>query len=361
MEISRDITVDNKKLCNHTDRLAQFLSGGPINPITVEVDLSMSCNHKCPACTYAQSHKNIHLSKEVSDKIISEIGKLGAKGMIISGGGEPLMNPLFPYFVEKVAKKGVDITLTTNGQLLHKYFEEALRYCKRIRVSVDAATEEIFQRTHGMGPKHFNRVIANIAEAVRLKKDKRLDVDLGVSFLICESNYHEIEDAIRLFKKLGVNFIHFKPLQMYKPERGHYYKYFDEMPNIGHLKEEYESKNFMIHFSRSKYFNLESSQRKYKKCHGAHLDVIIGADGKLYTCCHFKYMKANEYGEVLNGGIVSAPAIKDKRNKVKADCIPLCRLDGVNEFLQLLEDGHLKIDNLQSPYKTKPPIDINWI
>ena len=332
---SRIVNVDNQSLLLHKENLSNYLLRGITIPITLEVDPTLSCNHRCPSCTFPNIKRNpMVLSRHIQDKILQGLKKASnIKGMIISGGGEPCMSTRLGEFVKSISELGIDITLTTNGQLIHKHFHNLMNCLKRIRFSIDAASTESFMSTHGMDAKDYFQVMENLQRAIAYKRENKLDIDIGVSFLICEQNYREVVSAIQLYKNMGVDFLHFKPMQYWdRRNKRYYYKPIPGIDEIFSIINEYKSGGFKISYSRENYYKAARANITYSKCHGAFFSVIIGADGKAYTCCHFKYNQRYCYGDLHQENL------KSIINKVKAqltdDCFPNCKMDALNQFVE---------------------------
>jgi len=330
----RFVNIDNQSLLLHKDNLSNYLLRGKTTPITLEVDPTLSCNHRCPNCTFPNIKRNPRvLSRHVQDKILHGLKASNIKGMIISGGGEPCMFNRLGEFVKSVSELGIDITLTSNGQLIHKHFHNLMHGLKRIRFSIDAASPESFMFTHGMEATYYYQVLENLRSAVAYKRENRLEIDIGVSFLMCEHNYREVESAIRMYEKIGVNFLHFKPMQYWdRRTKRYYYKPIPGLDEIFSNISEYKSGGFRVSYSRENYYTASRPDIDYAVCHGAFFDVIIGADGKAYTCCHFKYNPKYCYGDLHQENL------KSIINKVKAqltdDCFPNCKMDALNQFVE---------------------------
>jgi molybdenum cofactor biosynthesis enzyme MoaA len=345
MSLHNLVNVDNQKLLLHKKELINYLKEKKNKLITIEVDLALACNHKCPNCTFGDRPNNVFLDSSVMEKIIRSLPETGAKGMIISGGGEPTIHKGLGAFIRKVSKADVDVTLTTNGQLIHKHFEDIMRNLKRIRFSIDAASHKTFKHTHGKDQKTFDLVIGNLKKTIEFKKENALPIDIGVSFLICEENAYELFHAIDFYKKTGVDFLHFKPMQLCDNNLNRYYhKNYPVIKEIASKINDFNSSRFRVSISREKFFQENDFNIQYHKCHGSYFDMIIGADGKAYTCCHFKYNPDYCYGDLHNEEITTI------LNKVKAnvtdDCFPDCKMDAVNQFIEYSK-GHINdVENM---------------
>ena len=89
-------------------------------PITVEVDLTNHCNHRCSFCVWGEhiSTDKSTLKKENILKCIEGMRKLGSKAITFTGGGEPMIHKDF-YEILVISKKmGFDCGLITNGSVI---------------------------------------------------------------------------------------------------------------------------------------------------------------------------------------------------------------------------------------------------
>lgn len=331
--LNERLNTDNRKLLLHKEELKTYLSGRVPPPITVEIDLSLNCSHRCPNCTFGGYHQALTIKSRIADKIIESIPKIGVKGMIITGGGEPCLYKNLGEFVRTTSEKGVDITLTTNGQQFHRHLPLLMHHLKRVRFSIDAATPEAFQLTHGMKPKDFNQVIENLQAAVHYKSETELPIDIGVSYLICDTNLQELDRAIEFYRKIGINFLHFKPMQLRKKDsRRYYYKTYLGLDRLASRIQHISEDGFRVTLSRENYYKESRPAISYDICHGAYFDLVIGADGKAYTCCHFKYNPEFCYGDLQTETMREVLA---KNNaSVNEECFKHCKMDALNQFVE---------------------------
>jgi len=98
--------------------------------------------------------------------------------------------------------------------------ETLINSCTWIRISVDAATPEVYQKVHGMGEKIFNKTLNNLKMLVKKKKRLKSAVTIGVGFLTCEYTKRDMRRAAKLFKEIGVDYLQFRPMQIH--DRGRF-------------------------------------------------------------------------------------------------------------------------------------------
>ncbi len=356
------VNQDNRKLLYHPKNIQEWLSKGTCQPVTAEIDPSLMCNHKCPECTFRNYLKKQFIPGRILKRLVPELSAAGVKGVIISGGGEPLTNPNTYRFIELLAQGGIDVTLSTNGLTLDKNMESLLRHCLRIRVSVDAASPQVYLKTHGVSESYFKRMLDNLHAAVRLKRNLGFRTNLGISFLVSSQTKEDIVPAMALFKEIGLDFIQFKPMQRYDESKSQWY-----YEDIGSLEEyiarkhDFESETFRISFLREKYFVGEKYERGYTRCHGACFDLVIGADSKVYLCCHLKYNPSYCLGDLQSEPLINTIERIRSNSRVTKDCVPLCRLDAINELLEDFPNNPDNAIHVLNQFKGDDALDKNWL
>ena len=92
----------NEKIMRYLDKLDYFFNGHKTLIVT-ELDLTNRCNNKCPGCCGVNGN-GAELSRHQIDLIVSSLTDMGNKGVILSGGGEPLISPYFTYAVKELRR-----------------------------------------------------------------------------------------------------------------------------------------------------------------------------------------------------------------------------------------------------------------
>ena len=77
--------------------------------------------------------------------------------------------------------------------------------CTWIRISLGAATSDTFKKCHGTAD--FEKIIENIKEFVRVRKNMNKTISIGLSMMVHPDNYHELYEEAKLAKKLGVDYL----------------------------------------------------------------------------------------------------------------------------------------------------------
>jgi MoaA/NifB/PqqE/SkfB family radical SAM enzyme len=329
------------KILKHLDRVSAWLTGDNPPPITVELDMTNLCNHKCPECSgwYFQNRGKDYLSKDLVKSIIKQLALAEIRGLIFTGGGEPLCHPGIISAVKLAHKLKLDIGFITNGSLIDKETASVLlKCCTWVRVSLDAASPKVFKQIHGLGADAFAKVVSNIRLLTKMKKTLTSKTTIGVGYLTCDYTQNKMLDAAKLCRKLGVDYLQFRPLQMHH-QGAFKYHLTDLAQNIQKCRQENRDGGFQVLYSQHKYAMMKDNKygRNYKKCYGHQFAAVIAADAKMYLCCHLrghqKYcigdLARNTFKEIWNSRqrkIVS-------ENINFKDCVPLCRSNTFNQIL----------------------------
>jgi len=322
----------------HIGRVAEWIAGKNVAPITVELDMCNNCNHKCRACVGGRTNKE-HLREPF--KIVEQLAKIGCKGIAITGGGESLIDKRTPDVIEYIKKLGMDAALITNGSILREP-EKILRNCTWLRVSLDASNPYEYKYTHGMSPKAYNIVIENIKMLVKIKRENKFECTIGVGFTTNEETLGGMLSFTKLCKDIGVDYVQFRP---YHNDRTLIY---NELIDCIRLEDD----KFKVLYSKHKYDSMKRNDygRYYKKCYGINFVTTIMATGDVSVCCHTrgitKYtignLNENTFEEIWN-----SQKRQDVINSIDfKDCPPLCRCNPMNQYLYDILQGREHINYL---------------
>ena len=322
----------SEKILHHADKLDYFINGHKTLVVT-ELDLTNRCNNECPGCIGGRTDTST-LSVEQIDLIVDGLAALGNRGVIVSGGGEPLVSPHFVHAIERLARAGMRIGVNSNGLALEGAAAEAIaRYADYLRVSLDAATPETYLQTHGMRPEHFERVLSNIRAFNELRAHSGSSVNFGLGFLTNAGYEAEMEPSVALARDLGVDFAQFRPYQD---------DTFNAIPEVERLRAAYERPGFSVLASAQKYGHMADEERGYSRCHGMFFSTVITADARVFACLHYRQRAEYEIGQI---GPATLPEIWRSARKWAvyesidcAGCPVRCRNDSFNRTLESLTD-----------------------
>ncbi len=210
----------------------QWEEKGSVAPFVVELDPTSRCNLACPDCISGELLNKDEIPSDRLLRLVDELIDAGVKGVILIGGGEPMMHPAIEAVIQKLGEAGVKIGITTNGLFLKKYLDVTAEYASWVRVSMDAGSSETFNRVRPskVGKSLFDTAIQNM-EAFASRKRGRL----GYSFMVFNqgnygfkgiplttgaldkvahitSNVHEIYQAAKIAKNIGCDYFEVKPM-----------------------------------------------------------------------------------------------------------------------------------------------------
>ncbi len=176
----------------------------------LRISITEKCNLRCTYCMPAEGialTPRPHLMTE--DEIVAiaqTFVDLGVTKIRLTGG-EPLVHKEAHSIIERLGQLGVQLTLTTNGLLVHDFISTFKKAgIKALNVSIDSLQKEKYKAITRRDS--FNQLWSNIA----LLQQNEFQVKLNV-VLIKGFNDNEILDFISLTKKqnLQIRFIEFMP------------------------------------------------------------------------------------------------------------------------------------------------------
>lgn len=162
--------------------------------LSVELELSRICNLRCVYC-YADSGTKLQdeLSLEEIINAADQAVELGARKIIVLGGGEPLAYPHIEDVLLHLSELGVEIELFTNATLLTRELA-SLMASLRVRpvIKMNSMRADVQDCLAGQAGTH-----AAIAKGLSLLLDEGYpfpDLPLGAQTIICRHNLEELPE-----------------------------------------------------------------------------------------------------------------------------------------------------------------------
>ncbi|MGX3097356.1 radical SAM protein [Helicobacter sp. 23-1046] len=324
----------DEKILRYTGKIDYFYNSHKTLIVT-ELDLTNKCNHRCPGCC-GHNENNAELSKEQVESVVRNLRAMDNKGVILSGGGEPTCSPHFEYAIKLLKNAGQNIGLNSHGMNLNERLNEIIaENLEYFRISLDAGSAEMYEKIHGMKPKHFEKTLANIESFANTKARLGSKTSFGVGFLTSNITQGDMESFVRLVKERGADFAQFRP---FTGDR------LDITNKLLELREKYEDSEFKIVASYQKYKEMEGlnegAERGYDKCHGMFFSTVISADFKVWACLHFRQSAKHFLGDLREHSLEEiwrGARIREVYNAIDcAKCPILCRNDSFNRTLDKL-------------------------
>jgi len=290
----------SKALC-HGNRLAEMKAGGHPAPVHLQLIITNRCNHNCEFCAYrmegytsAQTFdERSELSTADAVDIMRSASEFGVRAVQFTGGGEPTVHRGLPALLAAAQSLGLKAALVTNGQLLRDELQTAVLGCAWIRVSLDAGSDQTYQKIRRVRPGVFDQVLTHVRELTARRRLTGAHVYVGLSFLVTEQSWQEIPIAVEIAESLGVDNLRFSAV--FSPDDHAVYQGFgDEAAALCRKVSGARLNGLLVtdNFS-DRLGDLRQGAPDYDRCHYQRLTTYIGADLNVYRCCLLAY---NERG-----------------------------------------------------------------
>lgn len=369
---NREMILDGTKIQWHYDRVKDWELGKRISPITVDLALTRSCNYACHFC-YAMLQENERntISKEVITNFLTDCKELDVKGISLVGDGENSQSPVFMDTIVKAGELGIDIACASNALVLNtNKLEVILPHMTYLRVNFSAGERKRYAEIMGAKEAWFDRVCKNIKEMVRIKREKKLKVTIGMQMVVMPQYADQIIPLAKLGQELEPDYLVLKHCS--DDEEGHLGVEYDKYKNIFSLLKEaetYSNDNYKVVVKWSK---IEAEgKRSYQRCYGPPFLVQISGTGLIAPCsimhnekykkfhlgniCETRFkdiVRSDEYWEVMR-------RLASPNFNAQTMCGTLCLQHKFNEAL----DNHVKgIRKIVKPANTSvAPLHKNFI
>ena len=139
---------------------------------------------------------------------------MDCKGVILSGGGEPLLHPRFIQALKLLKERRLKIGVNTNRLALDRAKVETIsECCEYCRISLDCGEAGLYRKTHGMDEKALSVVLDNIRNLAAINRKTGSHLSLGTGFLTGKETVRQMESFVKLSKECGADFAQFRPFQ----------------------------------------------------------------------------------------------------------------------------------------------------
>jgi len=343
-----EIRIDSHKLIYHPQQVYKWLKGDDIYPIYIEISPSGVCNHRCTFCAFEYlGYKPQFIDKDALKRAISDMAGCGVKAIMYSGEGEPFLHPDLPELILYAKKVGLDVAVAMNGSLFSpEIAKECLGALTWIKISINAGTRSSYAKIHGCQEKEFDRVIHNLKEAVRIRKENGYNCTIGGQIVLLSENKNGLTTLADLLKGIGVDYLVVKPFIKH-PQSSHNISRDLTNEELSELDEEikgFSTENFKIYFRTHSFIKLKEP-KLYERCLGLAFFCEITSNGNIYTCGPYLGIESFCYGNIYKNSFLEI--WKGKERKVVLDrvarldvkdCMKNCRLDEVNRYLWALKN-----------------------
>lgn len=291
-------------------------------PITADIFITNFCNNHCPYCTYGRwdleaNEKRKYTTFEEFVKYASRLKELGAKSIILTGGGEPTINPDFDKITGWLEENNFDYGINTNFNVL-RYFKP-----NYLKVSLDAYDSESYKAYRGVDS--YDKVRANIIAYNEWRKENSPKTTLGIQMVASDVN--TVNKFYSANKDLPVDYIVIRPMESTKCS---YFK--KELDPAFKPENLISAIKTLSGIDPRVQINYKWNVLDYeaKECYAQWSQIAVNMFGEVMYCCHKPY-------EIV--GNIMDKDILEKKKKFKTDmskCDVPCRLSAPNKTLESL-------------------------
>lgn len=328
------------KILRHPEHLLAWHLGKIPPPISGEIQPTNQCNNECTFCFFKDLHaEGASLSYKEMSNILIQLKDAGQKAIVFSGGGEPLMNPDTPAAVHYAKLLELDVGFITNGQLVTPQIAKILaQNCIWVRVSLSATTRETFKEIRGVD--NFEITLEGIKTLLSAKKAIGSETTIGLQWI-----YTQKDQVINLIKFIkhwaqgrGIDYIQLLCEQSFDIHKLNQQR---ELSNIAHYLQKKQVTNPSIIYSKADDLKLPNFGRNYDICEGHWFTNAVGADGKIYLCCHLIGKEDFAFGDLKTETFTNTWYGQKRKDIAKSidveRCIHLCKHHEVNKLLWKLK------------------------
>lgn len=295
IDVSR-LNLKPHKLFHHLDRVNAWQKGEDFAPVFVELSPIDICNQKCHFCytDYLGHESGVAIKSDLMVRIFEGMGDAGVRSVMVQGTGEPLLNKATPDAIIAGKKHGLDAALCTNGVMMNEaVLEKTLPSLSWIRVSAIERTAELYARSHGCPEHHFDKVVANLKAAVRIRNRDKLETIISCHFLPFAYNVDTLVDTVKMCRdEIGVDYILIKQPNMglHIPDKQWPADIFARAHGILEEVAKLEDTRFRVAIRWDQAEIQQQSApfaKSYKNCQGMLFETMVDADAKVYPCLNF--------------------------------------------------------------------------
>lgn len=328
---------------DNSQRLVDWMNGVNVPPITVMICPTDKCHHQCPRCVGGRV--GVENLKDMSG-IVTQLADYGTQSLVVSGGGEPLLNKETPDVIKYARERGLDVGLITNGdvRLPDDKLVQVIQNTHWIRISMDGSNPEEYMHSHGMDAKSFQRMLENAKNMADTRDKYGLSsCDIGTGYLTDNVTKKGMFEATKLCKEIGLSYIQFRPFFYHETDID------AEFAECLKLADD----NFRVTRSEYRYDKdtIETHDRGYKQCLSPNFHTTIAATGKVYLCCHTAGNDAHEIGNLSNSSFQDIWEDESRKKAIEAitfkDCPPICKWHVLNNVLYSIKDLGITTDEIQ--------------
>ena len=249
-------------------------------PLYGKIQLTNRCNLRCCHCYINDSESIKKPSRRIPSKrlvsIIDEIAAAGCLYLTLTGG-EPLSVPDFSTFYIRAKKKGMLVSVFTNGTLLNDQHITLFKTYRPhyIDITLYGASREVYESITGI-PGSYDLCI----HAVRLLLKNNINVRLKTTLMTL--NVHELDAMETIANNFGVPFR--SSSDMIPAFNGDTTPLTYRLPPEQTIDLELASPKARLFWQSTTKAGIRSPQNKLFQCHVGQASFVVNADGDIQPC-----------------------------------------------------------------------------
>lgn len=292
---------------------------------------------------------SIRIAEELGRPIVYDISVQGTHrfltasgiGCFNTGGGEPTVHADHMDVFRAALEAGLQCALVSNGAILRPGWEEVLPDFAWIRFSLDAGTPDTYASIRRVKPTVFSQMLANATKlAAEIKRQAKPTV-FGISYIVTNDNYREVEQAAEVAKATGAAYIRYAAI--FSPQLASYYARGVRTVVTGAIASaaaRFGGDGFrVIDMFGQRVGDIEEGRPDYEFCGYQHMNVYIGGDQNVYRCCNTAYNPQGLTGSLKNQSLREfweSQAKRDSYDGFDARGCKHCAFHGKNRLLNYL-------------------------
>jgi len=160
------------------------------------------CNSRCASCDWWRHDGSSDLTLDEIERLARALPALGT-AMVVFSGGEPLLRPDVFEAASLFRRQGLTLQLLTSGVLLERRADDVAREFSRVCISLDATTEDLYQRVRGIA------ALGIVSRGVARLRQVAPGLPLTARATLHRANFRELPHLIRHAQALGLDGISF--------------------------------------------------------------------------------------------------------------------------------------------------------
>ncbi len=301
-------------------------------PHAIQLNITFRCNQRCVYCEIYKDKRYEMTTPEIQS-MIDQFAELGTSRFSLTGG-EPLLREDLSEVVSHARKRGMFVSVATNGSLVADRIED-MTGVNSVNMTLDGI-EATHDQQRGKG--NFKKVI-NALDLVRKK-----NIPAYVNMVITKNNHSQLKDVLQIVRSLDIKLLVQPVFYAEQSHAGSLEKYMDTkyedrdmLETLNQLIRLKEKGDPSIMLSKRYYVRVRESiiNNTPMKCrYGGMLYCTVSPDGRVGPCNLFardtRWLNGNEVGykkalmnmpEIGCGGCISSFIDFDDLYALKPDVI----------------------------------------